>query len=122
MTFSMDITTPEGLLGELKTTALVFGVIASVNFAISIWKSSSLDGTATSFPPALSIKVRYSGKNGVKTINSSPGTANAFKDIVRDAAAPTVIYILSAHNFVSYLLLIKSAIVFLTLKSPWADV
>lgn len=58
----------------------------------------------------------------MKTINSSPGTANAFKDILSEAAAPTVIYMLSGLKFVEYLLLIESEIVFLTLKSPCADV
>ena len=77
-------------MGEFKITALVPGVMACPKSSRSIWKSSVLQGTTLSVPPAFSTNTRYSGKNGEKVINSSPSTAMALRLMVREAAAPTV--------------------------------
>ena len=62
---------------------------------MSGWKSF-LHAASTTLPPALSINTRYSGKQGVTMTNSSPSSHSAPSVMVRDAAAPHVMYTPSA--------------------------
>ena len=65
--------TPVGLLGELRITALVLGVISRPSAPSSIWKPVLLTSRGTVLPPAMVMMVSYREKAGTGTMTSSPG-------------------------------------------------
>ena len=57
---------------------------------MSGWKSGTCAGTSTQVQPAVSIHTLYSGKYGLMTMTSSPGSVTADTLMAMEAAAPTV--------------------------------
>ena len=89
-------TAPVGLLGVLMMTMRVQRVMALSMASTSIWKVSGVVGTSTHRQCHAWMYMRYSGKYGVRTMTSSPGTVSAPIVAVMAPAQPAVRMRLSA--------------------------
>ena len=81
---------PVGLLGEVRITALVLGVMAALSFSGSIWKALSSVGSATGTPRHSRVMDSYRLKAGVGMITSSPGLSTVLRLRNRPSVAPMV--------------------------------
>src|SRR3954469_15952108 len=86
---------PVGFDGELRSTHLVFGVIAAANAsAVSLKPLFSEQGTQTGSPSASNTISGYDTQYGAGMMTSSPGLSVAMKALYRTCLppVPTVIW------------------------------
>ena len=87
---SSEYTTPVGLLGELRTMALVFSLTHRERASRVIWKSVLEVSRGIIVAPAMVMMLSYRGNAGVGTITSSPGFKMPSSAVNSAPEAPTV--------------------------------
>ena len=114
-------TTPDGLLGLLRTTATVFSLVLASSSSRLIWKFSVSAGTTLTLPPSQVKNTLYSGKYGATQRNSYSGeVVSALATETSAGAQPHVMKISLACALVVNLSLRLAAIASLVDSNPGA--